>query len=213
MQGLLEGLAAGYGIAIPVGAVSILIFTTGMKSGFRRGFAAGAGAATADLLYAAAASVAGGALVLILQPVARFFRIGGGVVLVLMAAWGLAQAFRRRNGSDHGAAGKSAAAASAPGARAAYVQLLGITLVNPLTVVYFAALILGRGSDGASLAPDRLAFVLGAAAASLSWQTLIAALGSLLHGRLPPRFSTGAVIAGNLIIAGLGARIIILALA
>ena len=207
MQDLLEGLAAGYGIAIPVGAVSILIFTTGMKSGFRRGFAAGAGAATADLLYAAAASAAGGALVLILQPVARFFRVGGGGVLILMAAWGLAQAFRRRKGGD------DRAKAPAAGAGAAYIQLLGITLVNPLTVVYFAALILGRGSGGGSLAAGRLAFVLGAAAASLSWQTLIAALGSLLHGRLPPRFSLGAVIAGNLIIACLGARIIILALA
>jgi hypothetical protein len=37
-------------------------------------------------------------------------------------------------------------------------------------------------------------------------------LGSLLHGRLPPRFRTGAVIAGNLIIAFLGARILVLAL-
>ena len=207
MRGLLEGLAAGYGIAVPVGTVSILIFTTGMKSGFWKGFAAGAGAATADLVYAAAASVAGSALVMVLQPVARAFRIGGGLVLLLMAAWGITQAFRGREQRQEKSVGDAAA-----GPAAAYVQLLGITLVNPLTVVYFAALILGRDQGGPSIAVDRLAFVLGVAVASLSWQTLIAALGSLLHGRLPPRFRMGAVIGGNLIVAALGARILVLAL-
>jgi arginine exporter protein ArgO len=59
---------------------------------------------------------------------------------------------------------------------------------------------------------DRIAFVLGAAAASLSWQTLLAGLGSIFHGRLPPRFRTIAVIGGNLIVAALGVRIIVLAL-
>jgi threonine/homoserine/homoserine lactone efflux protein len=216
MQGFFEGLAAGYGIAVPVGAVSILIVTTGMKSGFRRGFAAGAGAATADLVYATAASVAGGALVIVLQPVARLFRVGGGIVLILMAAWGLVQVGRsRKPGTEErvGAAADARTAADATaGPGASYIQLLGITLVNPLTVVYFAALILGRDQGGPSIVADRLAFVLGAAFASLSWQTLLAVLGSLLHGRLPSRFSTGAVIAGNLIVAALGARILVLAL-
>ncbi len=206
MQGLLEGLVAGYGIAVPVGAVSILIFTTGMKSGFPMGFAAGAGAATADLVYAGAASIAGSALVILLQPVARFFRIGGGVVLLIIAAWGLAQAFRRR--TERTSASEEAAA----GPGATYVQLLGITLVNPLTVVYFGALILGRDGGGPFIAADRVAFVLGAALASLSWQTLLALLGSLLHGRLPSRFRTAAVTAGNLVVAALGARILVLAL-
>jgi len=32
---LLAGLAAGYGIAIPVGAVSVLIVETGLRLGFR----------------------------------------------------------------------------------------------------------------------------------------------------------------------------------
>jgi arginine exporter protein ArgO len=207
MRGLLEGLAAGYGIAVPVGAVSILIFTAGMKSGFWKAFAAGAGAATADLVYASAASVAGSALVMVLQPGARAFRIGGGFVLLLMAAWSTAQAFRGREQRQEKSVGDAAA-----GPAAAYVQLLGVTLVNPLTVVYFAALILGRDQGGPSIAVDRLAFVLGAAVASLSWQTLIAALGSLLHGRLTPRFRMGAVIGGNLIVAALGARILVLAL-
>jgi arginine exporter protein ArgO len=79
-------------------------------------------------------------------------------------------------------------------------------------VVYFAALILGQRQGGTSIVADRIVFVLGASVASLSWQTLLAGLGSLLHGRLPARFRAGAVVAGNLIVAVLGARILILAL-
>ena len=207
MQGLVDGLLAGYGIAIPVGAVSILIVTTGMVSGFRTGFAAGAGAATADLIYATAASAAGTALVIVLQPVARYFRIAGGVALLLMAAIGFIRGVRRTKGS-----GDEARPARSTGAGATFVQFLGITLVNPLTVVYFAALVLGREGRGAALLVDRLAFVVGAACASLSWQTLLAAMGSIFHGRLSDRFRAGASIAGSLIVAALGARILVMAL-
>jgi threonine/homoserine/homoserine lactone efflux protein len=208
MNGLIEGLLAGWGIAIPVGAVSILIVTTGMVSGFRKGFAAGAGAATADLLYATVASIAGTALVGLLQPVALQVRVAGGIALLLLAAFGILQGLRKAGGDPAQGAG----ARQAQGPFGTYLQLLFITMVNPLTVVYFAALILGRQRTGESLLLDRVAFVLGAAAASLSWQTLLAGLGSVFHGRLPPRFRTIAVVGGNLIVAALGVRIIVLAL-
>jgi threonine/homoserine/homoserine lactone efflux protein len=207
MRGLVEGILAGYGIAVPVGAVAILIVTTGMVSGFRKGFAAGAGAATADLIYATAASAAGTALIALLQPVARLFRIAGGIVLLLMAGFGIVQGLRKREEPREGSR-----TPGSTGSLATYVRFLGITLVNPLTVVYFAALILGRENGGQTFLVERLAFVMGAAAASLSWQTLLAALGSLLHGRLPGRFRTVAVIVGNLIVAALGTRILVLAL-
>ncbi|MGA2477786.1 MAG: LysE family transporter [Spirochaetia bacterium] len=208
MNGLIEGLLAGWGIAIPVGAVSVLIVTTGMVSGFRRGFAAGAGAATADLVYATVASLAGTALVVFLEPVARQVRCAGGIALLLLAAFGILQGLRKARGKTRQETG----ARQPQGPFGAYLQLLLITMVNPLTVVYFAALILGRQRTGGTMPGDRIAFVLGAAAASLSWQTLLAGLGSIFHGRLPPRFRTIAVIGGNLIVAALGVRIIVLAL-
>ena len=208
MNGLIEGLLAGYGIAIPVGAVSILIVTTGMVSGFRKGFAAGAGAATADLVYATVASIAGTALVVLLQPVARQVRIAGGIALRLLAGFGIVQGLRKARANP----GQAADPPQPQKPLGAYLQLLFITMVNPLTVVYFAALILGRQRSGEALLVDRIAFVLGAAAASLSWQTLLAGLGSIFHGRLPPRFRTVAVLTGNLIVAALGVRIIVLAL-
>ncbi len=201
MMDFVQGLVAGYGIAIPVGAVSVLIFTTGMRSGFATGFMAGAGAATADLIYATAASVAGTALVLLLQPIARELRIAGAAVLIGLGAYGVVRAFMRRGTRD--------SAAVPGGLLRAYGQLVGITIVNPLTVVYFAALVIGRDPGGTPSFAGRLLFVLGAALASLSWQTLIAGLGSIAHNRIPERFRLLATIGGNAVVVGLGARMLV----
>ena len=62
MDAFITGVVAGYGIAIPVGAIAILIMEAGIRRGFRPAFFAGAGAATADFLYAALAVVGGAAL-------------------------------------------------------------------------------------------------------------------------------------------------------
>ena len=67
-----------------------------------------------------------------------------------------------------------------------YLQFVALTIVNPATVVYFAALILGLPAVGAGGA-EKLAFVIGAAGASLAWQLLIATGGSLLHHRVSVR--------------------------
>jgi arginine exporter protein ArgO len=60
----------------------------------------------------------------------------------------------------------------------AYLGILGLTLLNPATIVYFAALVLGRGGTGGGVW-----FVVGAFLASASWQLLIAGGGALV-GRL-----------------------------
>ena len=62
MDVFLAGVAAGYGIAIPVGAIALLIMDLGIRRGFWPAFAAGAGAATAELLYSALAVIGGAAL-------------------------------------------------------------------------------------------------------------------------------------------------------
>ena len=59
MTAFWEGVLAGYGIAIPVGAIAILIVDVGLRRGFDFGFMAGAGAATADFFYASLAALAG----------------------------------------------------------------------------------------------------------------------------------------------------------
>ncbi len=85
---LLAGLAAGYGIAIPVGAVSVLIVETGLRAGFRTAAAAGAGAASADGIYASIAAVFGAALAGMLMPWQAPLRAAAVVVLAIVALRG-----------------------------------------------------------------------------------------------------------------------------
>ena len=84
-----EGVLAGYGIAVPVGAIAILIIEAGMRRGFPVGFAAGSGAASADLLYATLAALAGQVLAPALMPFAPELRWASAVVLIALGSWGL----------------------------------------------------------------------------------------------------------------------------
>lgn len=205
MYPFIEGLIAGYGIAIPVGAVAILIVNTAIRCGFRIGFLAGAGAATADFLYAILASVAGAALTVALKPIAVPLRLLGGLVLIGIGCAGLWQGLRR--------SGQQERTAESCAPLKMYAQFVGITIINPLTVVYFTAFIIGRdaAAAGFSLAANLL-FVLGVGLSSLSWQTLLAVLGGVAGNRLSPRFQFLTTVLGNLLVVALGLRILLSAI-
>jgi threonine/homoserine/homoserine lactone efflux protein len=201
LKPFLEGLLAGYGIAIPVGGISLLILDTGLRHGFRRGFFAGAGAATADLLGALAVAVAGGIIADLLAPIAGILRIASGLGLVAMGIWGFVRGRR---------AARPVEIREPPrgGDLRTYVQFIGLTIINPLTVAYFAAFVLGRGADELSRWDARAAFVAGFALASFSWQTLLAAFGAATHRLLPARVQTVVSAIGNLLVAALGVRML-----
>jgi arginine exporter protein ArgO len=83
---------------------------------------------------------------------------------------------------------------------------LGLTLLNPRTVPYFAALILGRQAPVTAPA-SAAAFVVGVFLASLSWQLLLAGLGAVLHRAsfAASRFWTGVL--GNALVIGFAVRL------
>lgn len=201
MKTFFEGLLAGYGIAIPVGGIAILILDVALRKGFRRGFFAGAGAATADLLGALAVAAAGGIVANGLAPFSSVLRVGSGLALVAMGAYGLWRIHLRT----------MAARGSRPedGDLRTYLQFIALTIVNPLTVAYFAALVLGRGADELSTWAARAAFVGGFFLASLSWQTLLAAFGAVTHRFVPARAQLLISVLGNVIVIGLGARMLL----
>jgi threonine/homoserine/homoserine lactone efflux protein len=200
MASFLQGVLAGYGIAIPVGAIAILIVEISLRLGFRAGFAAGAGAATADFIFASLAAVAGQTLAEALSPYTSLLKIASALVLIGLGAWGL---WRVTRPASPGLAARAVPNLETP--RTIYVRFVGLTLLNPLTIAYFAALILGRGAEIPGWA-GRAAFVLGAVLASLSWQSLLAATGALGHRHLSPRLQQGASLLGSLIVLGLGIR-------
>ena len=194
LASFVAGAVAGYAIAIPVGAIAVLIVEIGIRRGFRTAAAAGAGAASADGLYAGLAAVGGAAIAGILEPLARPLKV---IAIGALLGIGLRGLILMLLG-PRGVAGN----AELPGRPiATYLRFLALTLLNPATIIYFAALILalpnlGRGPG------ERAAFVAGAFLASLSWQTTLAGVGAVAHHRLPPRFQVAISLLGNLVIVG-----------
>ncbi len=204
MEAFLNGVLAGYGIAIPVGAIAVLIVEVGMRCGFRCAAFAGAGAASADLVYATAAVGGGAALAAAVESVETPLRLLSGAVLALLAIAGLWRL--RRGGAENPTAAAMPDRAELVGT---YLRFLGLTIINPLTVVYFAAFVVGLGlADGLSLGGGAI-FVGGAFLASLSWQLLLAAVGSIAGHRLSQRVRVGTILAGNLLVLGLAVVVVV----
>jgi arginine exporter protein ArgO len=185
----LAGVAAGYGIAVPVGAIGVLIAGLSARISLRVGAAAGLGAATADGVYALIAVLGGAALAGVIAPIATPLRWLAAGVLLVLAGTTAYRAVRRPGATDRRPTQVTASAA--------YAGILGLTMLNPATVIYFAALILGRGGAGGGAW-----FVVGAFLASASWQLLLAGGGSLVgrlltgeRGRLITALVSSAVIA------------------
>ena len=191
---LLAGLVAGYGIAIPVGAVGTYLVALTARTSLRTGMAAAMGVATADGVYALVAVLGGAAIAGFVAPFATPLRWLSAAVLIVLAAHGALRAVR-----SHRAPATRPVTPLAPGR--AYVSLLGITLVNPATVVYFTALVVGARAGDAVPVLDQVVFVLAAFAASASWQAALAGGGALLgrvltgrRGRLATALVSSAVI-------------------
>jgi len=197
-----EGVIAGLGVAMLVGPIALLIVDVGLRCGFQSGFMAGAGVASADFFYAGVAALTGEALVLALSPYKDVLGLISALLLFGIGGFGL---WRVRKTSTTGGAKQILI----EGKLRVYAQFLGLTLINPLTIVYFSALILSREVSYAITFGERAAFVVGAGLASLSWQTLLAALGATARRNLSPRFQLFASLMGNMVVIGFGLRIIL----
>jgi threonine/homoserine/homoserine lactone efflux protein len=198
----LLGVIAGYGIAIPVGAIAVLIVQVGIRCGFWCGASAGAGAATADLAYSVLAVTGGVALAASVEAARAPLRWVSAGVLIMIAVLGLNRA------RDEPSAVQTAFPRRTEYTRT-YVKFLGLTVINPLTVVYFAAVVLGLGlADDLSVGEGAL-FVAGAFLASLSWQTFLAAMGAVVGRKVPRRFQIGAVVGGNILVIAMAALIVV----
>lgn len=202
LDAFLSGVLAGYGIAIPVGPIAILILELGLRRGFWISFSAGAGAASADLIYATIAALAGTFLVSVLVPFASILRVGSALGLIAMGAWLL---YHGRNISGR-AVRPRFGATNCP---QTYGMVLGLTLLNPVTVTYFTTLILGMKAESSQSLVSAILFISGAFLASLSWQSLLASIGGIAHKRLPAKAQVATFVVGNVVIMTLGVAILL----
>ena len=220
--GFLAGVVAGYGIAVPVGAIAVLIAGLSARTSLRVGAAAGMGAATADGVYALVAVAGGAAAAGAIAQVETPLRWAGAAALLILAGWTAWGAIRRpritrcdersgitrceeRSGITRcdERSGINRREERPATVLRAYTGVLALTLLNPATVIYFAALVLA-GADGGAW------FVAGAFLASASWQLLIAGGGSLI-GRVlvgdRGRFITALI--SSVVISVLAVRLIL----
>jgi threonine/homoserine/homoserine lactone efflux protein len=161
-----------------------------------------------DLIYCVTALVIGGALSQILASALLPLQVLSGIVLISIGLRGLYALWQGRR--------SEAANPNDPRVRGSAVQLylrfIALTALNPATVLYFLALAVGLPGIGSDplLA---VAFTVGAAGASLSWQLLLGAIGAAAGRLLPERAVSATRLIGQFLIIAFGTNIALTALA
>jgi threonine/homoserine/homoserine lactone efflux protein len=175
MDTLLRGVAIGFAIAAPIGPIGILCIRRTLASGVATGIASGLGAATADAIYA---FIAGAALALATHVLARIgtpLHVIGGLALIALGV----RTLRERDSEE--------TRASTPHPRdlvLAWASTIGLTLVNPATILSFAGIVAGTlGGTNALAVPAVAAFALGVFVGSSAWWVVLCgAVGAVRHG-------------------------------
>jgi threonine/homoserine/homoserine lactone efflux protein len=203
VSAFIEGLLAGYGIAMPVGAIGVLLIDLALRRGFRPAAAAAFGAATADLTYALIAVLVGAAVAEWLEPYQDTLRMVSGIVLLLIAANLARGAVKRRMGQP-----EVEERVDRAGVASIYLRFLGLTILNPATITYFVALIVGLDKGSADLTAKTL-FVVAVFLASASWQVFLAGVGAVLHQRLPEGTRLAVGLIGVAVVAGLALKLLL----
>jgi arginine exporter protein ArgO len=202
-----SGLLAGYGIAMPVGAIAVLLITISAMSCFCIGVSAGFGAATIDGAYAVIAIAGGTGLARLLHSAAGTLRWAAAAAMLMLAVWSIRTAVHRYRS---GVTTPPLARLRLNTPKRAYLTLAGLTVINPLTAAYWVALVAGGQAPPAMSAGRAVVFITAVVVASASWQTLLAGGGALVGRLVVSR--TGVLATGlgsSLLMALLAARIVI----
>ncbi|MFC5802241.1 LysE family transporter [Streptomyces formicae] len=179
------GAAAGLGVAMPLGAMGVLLIQEGMRDR-RNAIAAAAAVAVVDLAYAAVATALGPLVASALSGVEAWVRLVSAAVLMVIALRGLWAS--RSAGAEAGSADDPVAppGRDAGGPARTFARFAALTLVNPTTALYFAALTTAQGAALRGGAAGTV-FVAGVFAASLVWQQLLVAASGFTGARIGAR--------------------------
>ena len=192
------GVVAGLGLAIPVGAMSIMLFQTSATKGWRSGAAGGAAMATIDFGYALATALLGAALAQFVSTWGTLLSACGALILLALGLNTVIKAIRQRNTE----LSEKTVRQGSP--LKTFFTFAGATAINPQTALYFLAIAPSIAASDASTASllGPLTFAAGVFLGSVAWQQVLAFAGSLLHKRSSNnlRFVTGLV-GGGLVVA------------
>jgi len=196
---LLKGGAIGLAISVPVGPIGVLCIQRTLAGGRLVGLISGLGAATADAIYAAIAAL--GLVVIseiLIGQQASLRLIGGGILIVL----GLKILLTKP--------AKESAPAEKSGLPGAYASAFVLTLTNPLTILFIAAIFAGLGAEiiNGNLFSG-VPLILGVFLGSALWWFLLTGGVSLLRDRVTPRMMRWVNLGSGTIIALFGAAAVV----
>jgi threonine/homoserine/homoserine lactone efflux protein len=199
----LAGATAGLAIAMPLGAIGLLLLRLGMLHGFRSAAAGALAVGSVDFVYCAAAVTVGSKASGLVESWGDAPMVVSGLVVIGI---GLRQLVTSLTAPD------ASAAPPAPGRPLAiFGRFVALTAMNPLTVLYFIALagVLASATSGAGA---RVAFVAGTGIASISWQLGLAGVGAVMHRAISVRAGRILGIIASAIVIALGVAVIVRAL-
>ncbi|NUL06806.1 hypothetical protein HRW07_26950 [Streptomyces lunaelactis] len=174
----MAGAAAGLGVAMPIGAMGVLLIQEGMR-GRRRAVAAALAVAVVDLAYAAAATALGPFIASVLSGVEAWVRLVSAAVLAAIAVRGLLASRHTEPTTEN----EDTGGVGAGGPVRTFTRFAALTLINPTTALYFTALTTAQGAALGGGAAGAL-FVGGVFAASLAWQQLLVAVSAFTGARI-----------------------------
>jgi threonine/homoserine/homoserine lactone efflux protein len=176
-QTFLSGLVIGFSIAAPVGPIGVLCIRRTLADGQLNGLISGLGAATADAVYGCIAAFGLAFLSDFLVHQQVWLRVvGGGFLCFLGVRTILAKPSEKKNDTKKlGLAG-------------AYGSTFLLTIMNPITIISFAAVFasLGLGSSAVDYGSAAL-LVLSVFIGSAIWWLILSGSVSFLRAKVTPR--------------------------
>ena len=156
-----KGLIFGLLIAAPVGPIGILCIKRTLSDGPLSGFTAGLGAASADGFYSVIAISGLGILTKYLVTWQGVLQLFAGIIILILGmrfvlSKPVPERFETRPGSY----------------LASYLTTFGLTLMNPMTILSFAAVFAGLGFGRLSETGKSILLVVGVFFGSVSWWLL-----------------------------------------
>jgi len=165
----------GLAVAAPLGPIGTLCINRTLKMGFRAGFAGGLGTALGDAMYAAIAALGFSAFAALLAAVHIPLKLVGGL-LMLWLGWrgivGYSSCASRSPHAPHGARGLSGTV----------LMAFLLTITNPMTVFFFAAMFASLGSVTGA---NAIVVVVGIFSGSLLWWLILCGGVAVARQRLP----------------------------
>jgi threonine/homoserine/homoserine lactone efflux protein len=167
----LKGFLIGISIAAPVGPIGLLTIRRTLAFGRIAGFMSGLGAATADAVFGSIAAFGITAISSVLIGAKVYLGVVGGVFLVYLG-W---QTFVSKPAEN-------TAESRASSLGVIYVSTFALVLTNPISILYFTAIISSVGAAGNLVSASFMVF--GVFLGSVMWWFFLSFIASLLKTRI-----------------------------